>query len=196
MTAGASGRVRTRRRALVAVIGDARADPRSRTYRMAQGLGESLVNAGFRIVTGGLGGVMEAACRGARRSTKYRPGDTIGLLPSLDPDEANPFVDIAIGTGLGDLRNGLVANADAVIAIGGGAGTLSEIALAWMRRRLIVAMGSDGWAANLMDVRLDHRSRKVETEDDRIFSATTPDEATAIVSRLWQTYRRRPRGWT
>ena len=182
------------RRPIVAVIGNARSDPRTRCYRMARELGRRLVEDGFRVLTGGLGGVMEAACRGARESAAYRPGDTIGLLPGLDPADANPYVDIALATGLGDLRNGLIANADAVIALGGGAGTLSELALAWMKRRLIVAIRSEGWAGDVMGTRLDHRSRKVKIQDDRVFEAETPDEAVQIVSRLWEAYRQRPRG--
>lgn len=194
MSRGGRRSKKATRRPLVAVVGDARATVRSRPYRLARQLGRQLVDQGFRVLTGGLGGVMEAASRGAREASEYRSGDTVGLLPGLDPEEANPHVDIVIATGLGDFRNGLVANADAVIAVGGGAGTLSEIALAWTRRRLIVAVRSEGWAEKLMGLRLDGRPRKVEIEDDRVFEAETPEEAVRIVARLWRSYRRRPRG--
>ena len=84
------------------------------------------------IVCGGLGGVMEAACRGAKEAG----GTTVGILPGADRAAANPFVDVAIPTGLGEARNALVVRAaDAVIAIGGGYGTLSEIALALKARQ-------------------------------------------------------------
>jgi uncharacterized protein (TIGR00725 family) len=91
-------------------------------------------------VCGGLGGVMEAACAGARSVG----GVTIGLLPGLERDAANRFVSVAIPTGLGELRNGLVVRtADAVIAVGGGYGTLSEIALALKAGKRVV--GLDTW---------------------------------------------------
>lgn len=77
----------TQRRAIVAVIGGAGVQPGSPTYVLAEEIGERLVSAGFRVLTGGLGGVMEAASRGAHRSTSYREGDVIGVLPGRDPDE-------------------------------------------------------------------------------------------------------------
>ncbi len=79
------------------------------------------------MVTGGLGGVMEAACRGARS----KRGVTLGLLPGEDREAANGWVSVAVATGLGELRNGLIVRAaDVVVAVGASTGTLSEIALA------------------------------------------------------------------
>ena len=79
------------------------------------------------LLCGGLTGVMEHAARGARAAG----GLTIGLLPGEDPDEANPYIDVAIASGLGHARNAVLARtADGVVAVGGGLGTLSEIALA------------------------------------------------------------------
>jgi uncharacterized protein (TIGR00725 family) len=90
-------------------------------------VGRLLAERGAVVVCGGLGGTMEAACRGARDGG----GTTIGLLPGFERADANPFVDVAVPTGLGEARNALVVRAaDAVIALGGGYGTLSEIALA------------------------------------------------------------------
>lgn len=94
---------------------------------LAHRLGHELAERGAIVLTGGLGGVMAAASRGAKQAG----GTTVALLPGSDRTEANPHVDIAIPTGLGELRNGLLVRAaDVVIAIPGGAGTLSEIALA------------------------------------------------------------------
>jgi uncharacterized protein (TIGR00725 family) len=105
----------------------------------AEETGAGLAAAGVVVVTGGLGGVMEAACRGARS----RRGRTIGILPGEDRDAANGWVEIAIATGLGDLRNGLVVRAvDAVIAVGGGHGTLSEVAFALKLGRPVVGLGT------------------------------------------------------
>jgi uncharacterized protein (TIGR00725 family) len=98
-------------------------------------------------VCGGLGGVMEAACRGA----KDGGGTTVGILPGTDRAAANPFVDVAVATGLGEARNALVVRAaDAVIAIGGGYGTLSEIALALKAGKRVV--GLETWDVEGVEV--------------------------------------------
>jgi uncharacterized protein (TIGR00725 family) len=119
----------------VAGAGDA-AEPE---LAVAEEVGAGLAAAGAVVVTGGLGGVMEAACRGARSQL----GVTVGLLPGVDRAEANGWVSVAIPTGLGELRNGLVVrSSDAVVAIGGGPGTLSEIALALKTGRGVVGLGT------------------------------------------------------
>jgi uncharacterized protein (TIGR00725 family) len=106
----------------------------------AEAVGRGLAEAGAIVVCGGRGGVMEAACRGARSAA----GTTIGILPGERRDEANPYVDIAIATGLGEMRNGLVVRAsDGLVAVGGAFGTLSEIALALVAGKPVVALG--GW---------------------------------------------------
>jgi uncharacterized protein (TIGR00725 family) len=108
-------------------------------------------------VTGGLGGVMEAALRGAAASRAFRDGDTLALLPGADPAAANRWASIVIPTGLGHHRNGVVAAADAVVAVGGGAGTLSEVAFAWVwgRAPIVVVTGLPGVTASLAGQRLD-----------------------------------------
>ena len=106
----------------------------------AEEAGALIAEAGCGLVCGGLGGVMEAACRGARS----RGGLTLGLLPGLDRDAANGWVVVAVPTGLGEARNALVVRAaDAVVAIGGGWGTLSEIALAL--KTGVPVVGVDTW---------------------------------------------------
>jgi uncharacterized protein (TIGR00725 family) len=91
------------------------------------------------LVCGGLFGVMEAVCRGAKETGAV----TVGILPGDDRSAANAFVDVAIPTGLGEARNALVVGAaDALIAIGRGYGTLSEIALALKAGKRVVGVGT------------------------------------------------------
>jgi uncharacterized protein (TIGR00725 family) len=109
----------------IAVIGDSACS--AQEARLAETIGELLAQRGATVVCGGLGGVMAAVCRGA----KSRGGLTVGILPGSDAGTANPWVDIPVVTGLGEARNALVVkSARAVIAIGGGYGTLSELAFA------------------------------------------------------------------
>jgi uncharacterized protein (TIGR00725 family) len=102
-------------------------------------VGRLLALQGVTVICGGLGGVMEAACRGARSAG----GTTVGLLPGSDAGDANEHVVVAIPTGMGELRNGLIVRAcDGLIAIGGGYGTLSEIALGLRARKRVVGVGT------------------------------------------------------
>ena len=130
----------------VGVIGAGVAD--ASTAAMAEEVGRLLAARGAVVVCGGLGGVMEAACRGARSAG----GTTVGILPGLDRREANAWVEVAIPTGLGETRNALVVRASEVlIAIGGEYGTLSEIALALKTGRPVV--GIDTWELSRRGVR-------------------------------------------
>ncbi|HWC26138.1 MAG TPA: TIGR00725 family protein, partial [Solirubrobacteraceae bacterium] len=100
-----------------------------------------LARRGAVLGSGGLGGVMEAACRGARGAG----GTTLGILPGDDRAAANAFVSVAVAGGMGELRNGLVVrSADAIVAIAGEYGTLSEIALALKAGKPVVGIGT--WA--------------------------------------------------
>lgn len=113
------------RRTRVAVCGAGRAD--ADLVALAEELGEGIGRAGAVLVCGGLGGVMEAAARGAARAG----GLTVGVLPGADARAANPWIALPLPTAMGEARNALVVRfADAVIAVGGEWGTLSEIALA------------------------------------------------------------------
>ena len=172
------------RRRLIAVVGNARLADDDPRYQLARDVGRLLVDGGARVLTGGLGGVMEAASRGATESPRYQSGDTVGVLPGLDPALANEWVDVVIPTGLDHLRNGIVANADAIIAIGGGAGTLSEIAFAWMRRRPVIALATEGWSGKLGDVALDHRRKAGDSAGESIFNAATAVDAVALAISL------------
>lgn len=121
----------------IAVAGPA--DASAEVAETAYEVGAALARAGALVVCGGLGGAMQAACRGAKEAG----GTTIGILPGSSRDDANPFIDVAVPTGMGEARNALVVRAaDAVIAIGGGYGTLSEIALALKMGKPVVGLGS------------------------------------------------------
>lgn len=172
------------RRPMVAVIGDARLQEDSKKYEAAEKLGFTLISEGYRVVSGGLGGVMEAVSAGARTSPKYKEGDIIGILPGYDPEEANQFVDIAIATGLGHARNVIIANSDAVIAIGGGTGTISELALAWALNRLIIAYRVDGWSGKIADQRIDSRIRYPDIPQDRVYGVSSEEEVLGLLKKL------------
>jgi uncharacterized protein (TIGR00725 family) len=108
---------------IVGVIGSTKAEPD--ILRLAEEVGAEIAKRGAAVVCGGLGGVMEAVCKGARREG----GLTIGIIPSDEKNDANPYVQIPIVTGMGMGRNVmLVKTADVIIAVGGEFGTLSEIA--------------------------------------------------------------------
>src|SRR5207302_9811128 len=121
----------------VAVVGSGRCSPQEALA--AEQIGSLLARADAVVVCGGLSGVMEAACRGARREG----GLTVGILPGSDRSAANPHVAVAIATGLGELRNGLVVRAaDAVVAVWGESGTLSEIGFALKVGKRVVGLAT------------------------------------------------------
>jgi uncharacterized protein (TIGR00725 family) len=122
---------------VVSVIGAGVSTPEQ--TRLAEDIGRLLGESGAVLVCGGRGGVMAAACRGAQQAG----GITIGLLPGNNPDDGNAHLTVAIPTGLGHARNALVAIAGtSVIAIGGGPGTLSEIAIALKTGRRVITLQS------------------------------------------------------
>jgi uncharacterized protein (TIGR00725 family) len=133
--------------------------------RVAYELGSLLAREGAIIVCGGLGGVMEAACRGARE----QGGTTIGVLPGPFRGDANPYIDYAIATDMGQARNAvIVRTADAVVAVGGEYGTLSEIAMALKMGKKVVALSSWEIASK-------------GDPDDKIIRADTPGAAVEAV---------------
>jgi uncharacterized protein (TIGR00725 family) len=161
----------------VAVSGGGQAD--EETCRRAEEVGRELARRGAVVVTGGLGGAMEAACRGA----KAEGGMTIGILPSDDRADANPWVDVAVPTGLGEGRNALVVRAaDAVVAVAGEFGTLSEIALALRLGRPVVGLHT--WE-------LVRDGRPVEA----VVAVSTPAEAAETALALVRRSRAPRTGW-
>lgn len=136
---------------------------------VAEELGRLLARAGAVVVCGGLGGVMEAACRGARQAG----GLTVGILPGEDRRSANPWVDVAIPTGLGEARNTIVVRAaDVLVAVAGEYGTLAEIGFALKIGRPVVGLGT--WALTRGDGR----------PDDGVVRAATAEEAARVALGL------------
>ncbi|HMA54950.1 MAG TPA: TIGR00725 family protein [Acidobacteriota bacterium] len=126
-----------RKRIRIAVIGGSR--PGRQAADNAYEVGRLIARAGAVVVCGGLGGIMEAAGRGAHEEG----GLVIGILPGGSPADANPWIDVPIATGLGYTRNALVVmNADAVVAVDGEYGTLSEIAYGKIHGKRVVGLGT------------------------------------------------------
>jgi uncharacterized protein (TIGR00725 family) len=125
--------------AYIAVVGAGDALDGSPEAEAAEAVGRALAEAGAVVVCGGLGGVMAAACRGASGAG----GTTVGILPGSSRDDANPWLTVALPTGLGEARNALVVRAvDVLVAVGGGYGTLSEIGLALRTGTPVVGLGT------------------------------------------------------
>ena len=135
------------RRPVIGVIGDGQ--PGSERERLAAQVGAALANAGVHLVCGGLGGCMAGASRGYKQANG--PGICLGLLPGTSRSEANPWVDLAIPTGVNSAQGALVAMAvDAAIVLGGGGGTLSEVGLLLRDGKPVIALDGTGGAAELV----------------------------------------------
>lgn len=173
------------RRPVIAVIGSGStlAPP---VEQAARALGAGIMAGGWSLITGGLGGVMAAAARGARESPAWSEGRVIGVLPGYDRRAANPWIELVIPTGLQIGRNiVVVAAADVVVGVDGGAGTLGEFAVAWQLGKPLVALSATGgWSARLAGEAIDHRHGAV------VLDAPTVDAALAHVAE--QLARPRP----
>ncbi len=188
------------RKKIIAVIGASSA--LKKVTQAAEQLGTLLIDNNFRIICGGLFGVMEAISRGARKSPSHLDGDIIGILPGFNKSDANEFIDIAIPTGFGFARNLIiVAAADVVVAIGGGAGTLSEISFAWQFQKPVIALDFEpgknisekidslsetdfektvGWSSIMGGLKLD------ETRMDKIYTAKNPGEVVERIKEIFE----------
>jgi hypothetical protein len=150
-------------------------------YRTAYQIGMEVAKRGAVLVTGGLGGVMEAASHGA----KDGGGFVIGIIPQDEKAEANMYCDAVIATGLGFARDFLTAfSADAIIVVEGGAGTLIEVAAAYQKKIPIIAIrGTGGTAERIIDTYLD--DRKIE----RVFGENSPERAVSTAFNLIESVR-------
>lgn len=145
---------------LVGIIGSGQQTLNSdEELKFAYELGQALGRAGYKIVCGGLGGIMEAVSKGVKSVAGQASVDVVCIIPQDRAEYANPFCDIVIPTGMGIMRNFLVVRSSQVlIAISGGSGTLSEIAAAWqMGKKVLCVTGFGGWAARLAGEDLDQR---------------------------------------
>ena len=154
----------------ISVVGGSSATPEEAV--LAEQLGEALLSLGAILICGGGGGVMYHVAKGAQKGKEHGGGLVLGILSGTDRQEANPYIDVVIPTGMGEMRNALIAQTgDVMIAIGGGAGTLSEMALAWYWQKPIGVLGTSGWAGRLAGTPIDKR------RTDSILSFTDPQKA-------------------
>ena len=164
-------------RLIIAVIGNSNIENDVKKQKISFELGKLIIDNGFILATGGLGGVMEYASKGAKTSGKYTENSIIGVLPDYNSDNANKYIDIAIPTGFGLARNiMLISMANAVIAVGGGSGTLNEISASWQMNKLLIGLQVSGWSEKLCDKALDER------RNDIIYCAKNAQEAIEILN--------------
>jgi len=177
----------------IAIIGGRDIDQEAQI--LVEDISRMLVEDGYRIVTGGLGLLPSAAHRGAKSASKSTEADTIAILPGFDPKPAYNHADIIIPTGLDVSRNAIVANSDAVIAVGGGAGTLSEIAYAWQFKRPILATSVEGWSSKVAGQVVDNRKRLDDPVlEDIVFPCNSVEEIRSKLQDVLPKFTKRHRG--
>lgn len=151
----------------IGVIG--KGEAKGELYKKAEEVGKEIAKSGSILVCGGLYGVMEACARGAKK----RGGITVGILPGLEKDEANDYIDIKIVTAMSHARNAIIARtADVLIAVDGGLGTLSELSLALKIGKPVIVLRGEGDIVNI--------ASKIEG----IHLANTPKEAVKLAVKL------------
>jgi uncharacterized protein (TIGR00725 family) len=161
---------------VVSVIGasEINEDIRKKTIE----IGRLIAKNNYAIACGGLSGVMEAVCKGAKKEG----GFTIGIIPSAEKTIANKYIDLVIPVPFSQARNIIVVlTGDVCLAISGKAGTLSEISFAWIYLRPIVALTDvEGWSSKIANQKLDDR------RTDMIYGVKTPQEAIKKINMLFK----------
>jgi hypothetical protein len=149
-------------------------------YDFGVQLGRQIATKDRTFVCGGLGGFMEAVCKGVKQSHDTFSGQTVGILPDDTSDNANPFIDTAVPTGQGIARNIIIVRtSDIIFAAGGGAGTLSEIAFAWQLDKKVLCLTLfDGWAKELAGRNLDER------KTDLLIPVSSIEEINQLLNQL------------
>ncbi|UCD02547.1 MAG: TIGR00725 family protein [Promethearchaeota archaeon] len=159
---------------IVSIIGASEID--KKTQEITFEVGKLLAQNKFIVVCGGLSGVMEAVCKGAKEEN----GLTIGIIPHIEKTAANKYVDIVIPCPFSQARNIVVVlSGDACLAISGKAGTLSEICFAWIYQKPIIALSNvKGWSSKIANQKLDDR------RSDLIYGVESPQEAIEKIKEL------------
>jgi uncharacterized protein (TIGR00725 family) len=169
---------------VIAIIGKSARDPSDPVLPQAMSAGEEvgrlLAKRGAVVISGGLSGVMEAVSRGA----KSAGGLVVGILPGFDKRDANPYVDVALTTGMGWMRNTLVVrSSDAVIMISGGIGTLNELTVAYEDKPTVILEGTGGWSDRIRDIAYEGKHLD-EAHRAELHFAKTPAEAVELALDL------------
>jgi uncharacterized protein (TIGR00725 family) len=163
-------------RGTISVIGTSQID--SESEKKVRKLGNLLAENNFAIASGGLSGVMEAVSKGV----KEKGGLTIGIIPFKEKSAANEYIDIVIPVPFSQARNVVVVlSGDVVVAVGGKAGTLSEMCFAWIYGKPLIAFSDiDGWSSKIANTKIDDR------RDDIIHEAKTPEEVLDIINKIFE----------
>ena len=169
---------------VIAIIGKSARDPNDpvppQALAAAEEVGRRLATRGAVVVSGGLSGVMEAVSRGAKSAN----GLVIGILPGFDKRDANEYVDVALTTGMGFMRNTLVVRAaDAVIMISGGIGTLNELTVAYEDKPTVILEGTGGWSDRIRGIAYDGKHLE-EAGRSELHFAKTPADAVDLALKL------------
>ena len=173
---------------IIAIIGDSKCNRDEACF--AYEIGKALVEKGYRIVTGGMGGIMEASMRGGKMASNHSDGDVLAIIPGFDKGVCQN-ADIVIPSGLDIYRNGLVVStADAVICLGGKSGTLNEISTAWSLKKMVIAVTTfGGWSKEVAGRRIDDRYR-VDCDNDCIFPAQSIDDIITLLDQHLNMYNK------
>lgn len=161
------------RKKQIVIIGDSEETP---FYNECYSIGKFIAEKGHILISGGRGGVMAATSKGAFEAG----GTVVGILPGENPDHANNYCTIVIPTGIGFARNSInVLSGDIIIAIGGRAGTLSEIAYAWNYNKIIILCTfAGGWSSRLSETPIDDRS------GPQVYTAHSEHEVCEIIKKI------------